>query len=207
MANSSFIQGLKPIRNIHSGNYAAQLTKVFIPAGEANDIAVGDPVVFDGASNPAQPIPQHVFGEMEGEYATVAKAAMGAGNPIGGVVAALEPLPVVGYEQAQYRVGGVPQFALIITDPDVEYEIQAQTGVAMTGANVMQNVDLIDGGVETVYGRSGVEADLATLGTAANQQLQILGIQNREADNELGDMVKLRVRINNHQFKAGLAGV
>lgn len=203
MANQSSIFGLRPIRNATSGYYAGAMIKVFIPAADVSNIAVGDPVALAGDGNPAlvDKYPEQV----EGSAPTVVKA--GPGQAIFGVVDAFEPRAVVGYEQTMHRQGGVAMYANVVVDPMVEYEVQARTGVAFTAAMVGQTCDIVDGGVDLVYGRSGVEADLTTLGNSAANQLFILGVQDRPADNEVGDMVKLRVKINNSGFAAvGVAG-
>lgn len=204
MANASMISGLRPVRNAVSGYYSGSKVQCFIPATDFDDIAVGDPVTLAGDSNPAQ-VPGYTFAQIEGAHPTVRRAL--PGDPIWGVIDSFEPRAVVGYETTPYRASGIAMFCHVMIDPNVEFEIQARAGVPFTGAMVGQTCDVFDGPTDTVYGRSGYEADLTTLGNSAANQLLILGIQQREADNEVGNLAKLLVKINASQFSnTGVAG-
>lgn len=203
MANSSRIFGLKPIRNATQGNYAGATIKCLIPAADANNMAVGDPVVLAGDANPGQVAAY--ADQVDGAYPTIALAA--AGVAIWGVIDSFEPRAVVGYEQPLYRPASTAVYAHVMVDPNIEYEIQAATGTVITTADIGRTCDLVAGAVDPVYGRSGYQADLSTLGNDAADQLLILGMQDRTADNELLDLAKLRVKINNSAWAAtGVAG-
>lgn len=204
MANASMISGLRPVRNAVSGYYVGAKIQCFVPAADMTNMAVGDPVTLIGDSNPAQ-VPGYTFAQIEGAYPSIRRAA--AGDPIWGVIDSFEPRAVVGYETTPYRAGGVAMFVHVMIDPNVEFEVQARTGVAFTGAMVGQTCNVFAGATDTVYGRSGYEADLTTLGNSAANQLLILGVQQREADNAVGDRAKLLVKINNSQYSnTGVTG-
>ena len=204
MANASMISGLRPVRNAVSGYYSGSKIMCFIPATDVDNIAVGDPVTLTGGSNPAQ-VSGYTFAQIEAAAPEVRRAL--PGEAIWGVIDSFEPRAVVGYETTPYRAGLVAMFCHVMVDPNVEYEIQGRTGVAFTGAMVGQTCNIVAGATDTIYGRSGYEADLTTLGNSAANQLLILGIQEREADNEIGDLAKLRVKINASQFSnTGVAG-
>ena len=206
MANSSRIFGLKPIRNAMSGYYAGQTIKCLIPAADANAMAVGDPVVFAGDANPGQVA--NYPDQVDGAYPTIALATAGTGNPIAGVIDSFEPPATVGYEHTLYRPANVGYYANIIVDPNVEYEIQCATGTVPTTAMIGQTCNLVAGAVDTVYGRSGWQLDLTTIGNLAADQVLLLGLQDRGADNELLDLAKMRVKINNSAWSnTGVAGV
>lgn len=203
MANTSRIFGLKPIRNATQGNYVGAMTKCFIPATDATNMFVGDAVTLAGDANPA--LVDRYPEQVDGAHPTVAQATAGAA--IWGVIDSFEPLALVGYEQSPFRQASVAMYCNVMVDPNIEYEIQARTGTVITTANIGQTCDLIVGAGDQVYGRSGMEADLTTLGNTAADQLLILGLQNRQADNELLDVAKLRVKINASTFaNTGVAG-
>ena len=203
MANASIISGLRPVRNVHSGNYIGSMAKAHVAAADAVPLAVGDTVKLAGEANPAL-ISGYSFNEIEGAYPTVEKAD--PGDAVYGVVGGFEPRAVVGYEQAQYREANVEMYVLVHTDPTLLYEVQAQTGTAFTGAMVGQTCSFVNGTIDTVYGRSGLEADLTTVANAANTDLLILGLQDRAADNEVGDLAKLLVKLNNTVFGTTTVG-
>lgn len=204
MANASMISGLRPVRNAVSGYYAGSKIQCFIPATDLTNIAVGDPVTLAGDSNPAS-VPGYTFAQIEGAHPTVRRSA--AGDAIWGVIDSFEPRAIVGYETTPYRPSGVAMFCHVMVDANVEFEIQARAGVAFTGTMVGQTCNVFAGATDTVYGRSGYEADLTTLGNAAAAQLLILGLQQREADVEIGALAKLLVKINASQFSnTGVSG-
>ena len=125
-----------------------------------------------------------------------------------GVIDSFEPLARVGFEQEMYRQANTAMYAHIIVDSNVEYEVQAATGVVPTTAMIGQTCNLIAGAVQLPYGQSGWQLDLTTLGNAAADQVMILGLQDRAADNELLDLAKFRVKINNSAWSnTGVAGV
>ena len=211
--------GLRAVRNRDSGGYCGQGNQYLIPQADANAMAIGDPVVLAGSSNDSA-----VAGSTElltldsrsdGFYPTIQLATAGAGNPILGVIMAFVPRIQTGVQQDFYRKANEEMYAIVHDSKDILYEIQLATGTPMTALSVSQNIDLVAGTPETVYGRSQWAADGATLGTGPTQQLRIEGIQRREADNRLtadggtgvGDSVKLLVSINNHQRGNVTAGV
>lgn len=196
MANASIISGLRPIRNAAGGYHAGGKVLCYIPAADANAMAVGDPVKLAGAANPATVTGYSGF--MEGAYPTIERAA--AGNNIFGVIDSFEPRAMVGYDQLPYRPASVGMFAHVIVDPNTEYEIQCATGVAFAGSMIGNTCDVVAGTPDTVYGRSGYQADLTTISAVASGQLLILGLQDRDADNEIGSLAKIRVKINESAF-------
>ena len=211
--------GLRAVRNRDSGGYCGQGNQYLIPASDANAMAIGDPVVLAGSSNDSA-----VAGSTElltldsrsdGFYPTIQLATAGAGNPILGTIMGFLPRLQTGVQHDYHRKANEEMYALVHDSKDFLYEIQALTGTQFTADMVGQNVDLVAGAPETVYGRSQWAADLATVGTGATQQLRIEGLQRRGADNRLtadggtgvGDSVKLLVSINNHQRGNVTAGV
>jgi len=204
MANASMISGLRPVRNAVSGYYAGSKIQCFIPVTDLTNMAVGDPVTLTGEGNPAS-VPGYTFAQIEAAHPSVRRAA--AGEAIFGVIDSFEPRAIVGYETTMHRAAGVAMFCHVVVDANVEFEIQARAGVPFTGAMLYQTCNVFAGPTDLIYGRSGYEADLTTVGNSATGQLLILGLQEREADNEVGALAKLRVKINNSQFSnTGVAG-
>lgn len=88
--------------------------------------------------------------------------------------------------------------AMVIDDPDVEFEIQANGDVE--AVDVGTNADLAVSAGDKVFGVSRMELDAATK-AAGSAQLRILGRVD-DPTNAYGTNVKLRVLINEHALRS-----
>lgn len=107
---------------------------------------------------------------------------------------------------AEYKVGnssGTTPIA-VYDDPYIIYGVQADTGTAPTAADVFETANHVVGSGSTTTKLSGNELDSSDIATGA--QLKILG-KIDEPNNAWGEHVDLRVIINEHLFKAAVAGV
>lgn len=95
--------------------------------------------------------------------------------------------------------------AFVLSDPRIEYEIQADEGFAV--ADVGLNADWVPGSINTLLGRSGGELDSSKLATTATLQLKTLGLAKRPVENDYGTNAKVRVMINAHVYSVGNAGI
>lgn len=101
--------------------------------------------------------------------------------------------------------------ALIIDDPDMIYTIQetdasGAAGTPLALADVNLNANFRVGTVNTATGLSATSVNNASEATTATLNLQILGLDTYP-ENRVGSFANWFVRINNHQFRSGVAGV
>lgn len=198
MANNNIPRGLIPYRDAYDGYRTGGMGLYFIPATDANNIFVGDPMVPTGASD-RYGIP------------VVARATAGAGNPILGPMVAVAPggpntqVIAVTRDIPVYRPGGTAQYVLIDHDPDSLFMIQDDSGGVLGPSPIpiatvgMKNANLLAGAGSTFTGYSGWQLNSATVAAATpTAQLRIMRLLMQE-DNEGGlAHAKWLVKINLH---------
>ena len=201
MPNANRPSGLSPLEYLNGSPYTGKARMYFIPQADTNAYAIGDPVNIAGNADARG-------------VASVVLATAGAGNPILGAI--------VGAGTVIYGASGIdpattgnstvipatktkPYYVLVSDDPNIVYEVQEVSGgTALTAAEVGLNADLIAGANNGFS--SGWQLNNAGEGTGATLQVKVLGL-TQALDNEIGQNAKWRVLINNHPFKAGVAGI
>lgn len=125
---------------------------------------------------------------------TVVQAAAGAGATVVGVAA----------EFVDDSAGSGTKTILVYDDPNIVFGVQATTAAA---ADIGANADHSVGTGSDSTGISGNQLDGATIGgTTPGDQLKIIG-KIESVDNDWGSYVKVMVLINEHLYKAAVAGV
>lgn len=200
MANTSRIQGFKPVKHTTGAPYNGGGNIYQFPASDATACFVGDPVVLEGNAS-------------AGGVATCKRATTGV-SVLGIVVGFINPKqdPVAGsltngsiaLDTPQYRAASVAQYAIVEDSPDVVYEVEQTTGGSAYTyllADVGLNAEAYYGGTgSTVTGTSAVSVDMATKAATSTLQFKILGAVQR-VDNEtltgVSTAVKVLAKINN----------
>jgi hypothetical protein len=183
MANIDAPFGLKPVQHISGAPWNGATRRCRIDS-TANDLGIGDVVVWNGAGSTCYPEVQHV--------------SAGDGNAIFGVIVSFEPNPA-NLEQL-YIASADSGWANVCCDPSVVFEIQADNVVG--AEDIGANAPLVyTHTIDTTTGLSQTEMD-ATTTTNGSDQLLIIGAPDR-ADNDttLTHAVWL-VMINCHSLKA-----
>lgn len=187
MANTNTPRGLVPLRDAGSKPTNQGVEMFYVPASDATALYIGDPVVKNGSADAAG-------------VAGVVRAA--AAGPITGVVQGFMPDGTT--NMAGFRAASTAAYVLVMTDPDVLYEVQDNTGIA--AADVGLNANLTLGSGNAYSKRSGVTLDAATKATTATLAVKIVGLSQRPG-NEFGAFNKLVVKINNTTEANASAGV
>lgn len=199
MANVNAPIGLRPVGSLAGSPYSGSIRQYSVPASDATDIFIGDPVKLVGTS-------QVINGQI---FADVAQAA--TGNVMVGVVVGAVP---VSRESFIYRAGSTQRLLYVADDPDLICEAQQVSGGTPLNANdIGLNVNFVVNAGSTYTGQSGVTLDNSTEATTNTLDLKIVGFINR-ADNDPGSAVgtgadasRFYVKINRHQFANQIAGV
>lgn len=202
MANANKPMGLSPHSYMNGVKWNGGGTIYSILQADTNAYAIGDPVTLAGTADAAG-IPNVVL------------STAGAGNAITGVIVGLGANIYGGIagSTAQFNSVVIPAtkpantnyYVLVCDDPNVLFEVQeGGVGTALAAADLGTNINLLSGTNNGYV--SGWQIDNNSKGTGATLQCQLLRLTQR-ADNTFGQYADWLVRINNHSFKAGTAGV
>lgn len=204
MANVNAPFGLRPVRYLNGAPWTAQVSQYFIPSTDANAYAIGDPVkTLTGAAD-------------ANGVSAVTLASAGSGNAIRGVIVSaggtvqagpsLDPTNLDSTIIPASKTKGY--YVLVVDDPQVIFEVQEFSGSGstnFTAADIGKNTNL-KSGTNNSYQSGWVLDDTAVTATTAAYQIRLLGLALRK-DNAFGNYAKFWVTINNHEFKAAVAGV
>ena len=207
MANVDTPFGLKPVRYASGAPYNGATNPYYIQSDYGTALYIGDPVVITGTSNTAEVSVPSVGTFAPGTLPSINKATAGDGNLITGVIVAFSANP--NDLSKQYNPASTARVAFVADDPNLLFEIQADSAGALAATSVGLNAVLIyTHAGSTVTGLSGAELDTTSDApdADASNQLTIVRFVNR-ADNEIGTHAKVEVRINQHTAATGAIGV
>lgn len=198
MANANRPTGLSPVRSILGAPFNGQAQLYSIAANySAAALYIGDPVISSGTS------------DANGIAGITLAAATGA---IRGVIVGIGTSPGLIANPSNlditYRPAAAQSddwYALVVDDPNMIFEVQEiGTGTALTAAEVGLNVNLVVGTGNGYV--SGWQVSNSGEDTTDTLQVRLLGLAQRQ-DNAFGQYAKWLVKINNHEFYLGNAGL
>lgn len=179
MANANTPFGLRPVKMQGSSPFSGGIETFYVPASDATALYVGDPVVKAGSAD-------------ANGVASVTRAA--AAGAITGVVVGFVPNGTT--TMPAYRAASTAGYALVCTDPHMEYEIQEDSvGGALAAADVGLNADFIVAAGNSYSKQSGVMLDTSTKATTITLPLKIMGLAQRP-NNAIGANAKVLVKLN-----------
>jgi len=192
MANTSRINGLRPIRHLNGSPWNGAINMYYHSTGNASAIYKGALVTSDaGLATPtghADPL---------GLYQSIMVCADDEPSAIG-VAWTFSNKPHTGFQDNNLNVkefvaASTGMYIGVIDDPSVIYEIEGNNATWVS-TNLGEFCDTSNNAAgSTVTGRSSCVADHSAL-TAATAQLRVLRLVNRP-DNEIGAYCKLEVMI------------
>lgn len=195
MANTSRVNGFRPVMHINGSPYNGQFRKYAFLAADGTAAAVGDLVKLSGTAS------------ADG-YPSIAQAA--AGNTPVGVLVGLAPDPSnLNVPYTTYRTASTLRVAYVADSPDLVMEVQEDAvGGALAITNIGQNVDFVVAAASAVTGASGMQVDSSTAATTSTLPLRLVQFADR-VDNEIGSAnAKVLVAFNVHQYgSVGTTGV
>ena len=212
MANTSKINGFRPVKHVTGAPYNGQANIYGVASGDSTALFVGDAVKLaaDGNAAGIQYVTAHAAG------------TAGTGQPALGVVVGiintkLDPVDgrmsagSISLDTPVYRPGSVEQYVLVADSPDLIYEVEATaagSAYSFAVADIGQNANIFAGSGSTTTGNSAHSLNMSDKGTAATLPFKIVGV-SKKIDNEVtGNYTKVLVQINNHQYKSvGTVGV
>lgn len=211
MANTSRINGFKPVKHLNGSPYNGQANIYEVPSTEAVPVFVGDLVkLSDSAATSYYPAVEAVVG---------ASAQISAGPILGAVVGIINSKfdPVGGtmssgsisLDTPVYRPASTKQFVLVADSDDLIFEAEADASVPLAsiglnvgvGASAHTNPLLTGASPMYVYSTTAPDA-------TSTRPLQIVGVVNRPDNETASAYNKVLVRINVHSYgNVGVAGV
>lgn len=210
MANTSKINGFRPVKHLNGSPYNGQANLYEVPAGEAVPVFVGDLVkLSDSAATSNYPAVEAVVG---------ASAQVAAGPVLGAVVGIVntkfDPTGTtmssgsIALDTPVYRPASTKQFVLVADATDLIFEAEADSSVALTSIGLNADIGASAHTTPLLTGASPMYVYSTTApDTTSTRPLQIVGLVNRP-DNEVGANSKILVRINVHTYgSVGVAGV
>lgn len=208
MANTSRINGFRPVKHITGAPYNGQANMYAVSSSNGTAVFVGDLVKLAADGNTAAGM-QFVVPATAGVAGTGAAAV---GVVVGIVPAKMDPVTgamtngSITLDTPQYLAATTAGYVLVADSPDLLFHVEATTGgssYSFAVADVAQNCNVFAGAGSTTTGTSAHSADLGDKGTTATLPLKVWGV-DRKIDNEVtGNATKILVQINNHQFKGG----
>lgn len=210
MANTSRINGFKPVKHLNGSPYNGQANIYEVPAGEAVPVFVGDLVkLSDSAATEGYPAVEAVVGAS----AQVAAVPV-VGAVVGIINAKLDPVNgkmtggSISLDTPVYRPATTKQFVLVADSPDLIFEAEADASVALADVGLNADVGASAHTLPLATGNSPMYVYSTTAPTAsATRPLQILGIVKRP-DNETATAYnKVLVKITTHAYGNAIAGV
>ncbi len=199
MPNTSSPMGLVPKKYLNGAAWNGAATLYHIASTDVNAFAIGDPVTLAGTAD-ANGVP------------TITLATAGTGNLVLGPVLSAGGLKNGGFmaDPTNLNTTIIPAtktkdyYVLVADDPNLLFEIEeGGAGAALAAGSVGSNFNLV-AGANSGY-LSGWKLDNASGATGATLQLKLLGLVQRQ-NNAYGTYAKWLVKINAHQFAAGVAG-
>ena len=201
MANTSRINGLRPVKHLNGSPFNGQSNLYYI-ASAADEILVGDALKLSGSSdaygNPGADLATTevpigvVIGIMQSKFDPGGKLTTGA--------VSLD-LPAA----AQIAASG-SGYVLVADSPDVVMEVETSNGTPAV-TDVGLNATVANGARTSSTVTSPLTLDVATLADTATLNLRLLGF-SQKVGNEVGASAKVLVMFNRHQFGAvGTTGI
>jgi len=207
MANTSKINGFKPVKHINGSPYNGQSNIYATAASDGTALFVGDVVKLaaDGNADGIQIVTAATAG-VAGTGAAVLGVVVGVINtkldPVSGKMTA----GGITLDTPVYRPASTAQYVLVADSTDIVCEVEATNGgssYSFAVADVGQNANLYAGAGSTTTGTSAHSLDLGDKGTTATLPFKILGVVNRVDNEKTGAATKVLVSLNNHQLKGG----
>lgn len=211
MANTSRINGFRPVRHFNGSPYNGQSNVYAIAAGNATAIFVGDSVklVADGNTDGYQ----FVVAQAAGSAGT---GQAGVGVVVGIVPAKLDSITgkltngSTALDTPQYIAASTAGYVLVADAIDLLFEVEATNGgssYSFAVADIGQNCNLFAGSGSTTTGNSAHSADLGDKGTTATLPFKIYGVIPKIGNETTGAATKILVGYNNHSYKGGTGTV
>jgi len=189
MANTSRINGFKPVKHLSGAPYNGQFNIYEAAAADATAIFVGDLVRMQAGTG------------TEG-YETVSVVATTEQTTGSGLVGAVVGFVVdpTALNTPQYRAASTKRLVMVADAPDLVFEVQDGGTVPCTNALIGSNTGYTIGSGSTTTGTSAATTGATVPATTVTLPLKILGVVQRPDNEAYAASQKLLVKINVHAY-------
>jgi hypothetical protein len=190
MANTSRINGFKPVKHLNGSPYNGQANIYEIAAADATAVFVGDLVKSVAATG------------TEG-YECVSVGALTeqtTGSGLVGAVVGFVVDPTNMLDTPQYRRALTKRLVLVADADDLVFEVQDGGTVPCTQALIGSNTGYTIGSGSTTTGTSGATTGATVPATTVTLPLKVLGFVQRPDNEQAAASQKLLVKINVHAY-------
>jgi len=207
MANTSRINGFKPVKHSSGAPYNGQATLYYVAAA-SDEILVGDVAKLAGSAD-ANGIPSaELCGATDVPIGIVVGILTSKFDPVGKMTTGSLVLDLPAAAQI---AAGAAGYILVADATDIIMEVEADTSATPALVDVGLNVshtNLANSLTRTAATTTSPAAvNTTTKAVTSTLNFQILGFVQR-VDNEIGASAKLLVRFNRHQFMSvGTTGI
>ena len=210
MANTSRINGFRPVKHLNGAPYNGQANIYEVPAGETVPVFIGDLVkLSDSAATSGYPAV---------EAAVAASSQVNAVPIVGAVVgivnAKMDPVDgrmtggSISLDTPVYRAASTKQLVLVADSPDIIFEAEADASVALADVGLNADIGASAHTLPLVTGASPMYVYSTTAPSAsATRPLQIMGIVKRPDNEAAAAYNKVLVKITTHAYGNAIAGV
>lgn len=164
MTNTLTPFGLAVSRH-QDGNLTGNVTACYVPATNSAKLYIGDAVSFSGSN--AATIEEYKIGNLP----VIEKAT--ASSAIDGVIVGFAPTSTC--PSTTYMPASTAGVALVVTDPDVHFNIQATGSVGAADVGKYAKISVSTAGSDYT-GISGMALDHSTMSTDSSLPLKILNV-------------------------------
>lgn len=207
MANTSRINGFKPVKHANGSPYNGQATLYYVAAA-SDEILVGDVAKLAGSAD-ANGIPSaELCGATDVPIGIVVGILTSKFDPVGKMTTGSLVLDLPASAQI---AAGAAGYILVADATDIIMEVEADTSATPALVDVGLNVshtNLANSLTRTAATTTSPAAvNTTTKAVTSTLNFQILGFVQR-VDNEIGASAKLLVRFNRHQYMSvGTTGI
>ena len=194
MANTSKINGFRPVKHLNGSPYNGQANLYYVSSA-TDEILVGDPVKLAGSAD-ANGIPSvDISGTTDVSCGVVVGIMQSKFDPTGKLTTGAVSLDLPG--SAQIAASGAG-YVMVADSPDIVFEVETSNG-DIAAANVGLNVTPALGARTTTTVTSPATIDMGTESTTSTLMFKILGL-SQKVNNEIATSAKVLVMYNAHQF-------
>lgn len=208
MANANKPTGLSPVKYLSGANWNGKMRVYWLDSTSANAMYVGDPVKLVAGLDAAY---AHQSIDRATAGATMVGVAMGFGAAGDGAQRTgpfVDPANLTLISAPAVKAQGY--FVAVVDDPNVIFEIQDNSSpggnAALTYTSASKNANFVYAAPAAGAALSGTLLDVTSIATTSTLNLKIHGLK-QSPDNALGFYAKWWVRMNNHSYSTGIAGV
>lgn len=208
MGNANKPTGLSPVKYLSGANWNGKTRVYWLDSTSVNAMYVGDPVALVAGLDAAY---AHQSIDRATAGATMLGVALGfgaAGDGASRTGPFVDPANLsLTYAPAVKSQG---YFVAVCDDPNVIFEIQENSSpggnAALTKTAASKNANFVYAAPAAGATFSGTMLDVTSIATTSTLNLKLLGLK-QSADNALGYYAKWWVKMNNHSYSAGVAGI